>query len=378
VRDPEEGLTGQPPVPGSYARLGDRFAGYIVAIGIERWARVGAVALVPLFFVPDGTRSTVVPFILLASYVAVTALLRRSSLLRIADLLVAAALIVGTRGQIAPFLPYLIVAVAAPAAAGGVRAGVAAGGGLAGILLVTLAWVGALPELGLGGVVPAAFLLPLAGLTTASAAQILDDRAVQSRLALEEANRLLSSLRAIADDLPGGLDVSTVSAALLAEIRTIEGARASIVFTEVDGLFQPTASSGVSLGAIPSLRVDELREVATAPGGSVRFLTPRALPHSLHPLARAHRHWAVLGVGRDGTLAGVLLLGFDDVESARSSRSRLSSLALDGRSRSRTCACSTAPGCAPRTPPAAGSPATYTTGSRSPSRTCAWSSSCSR
>jgi signal transduction histidine kinase len=329
VRDPEEGLTGQPPVPGTYARIGDRVAGYILAMGMERWARLGAVAVVPLFLPRDQLGSFLPLFGVLATYVLLTALARRDPLIRAADLLVAAILIAVTGGQVVPFLLFLIVTVAGPAAAGGVRAGLAAGFTLSVVLLATLTWTGELPELGLGGALPAALLLPLAGVTTASAAQVLADRGAQDRLVLEEANRLLSSLQAIADDIPGGLDVSTVSAAVLAEVRTVEGAEAAIVYTEVHGVLQPTASNGVSPGAVPTLRLDELRAVAAPPGAPVRILTPRGLPASLLPLARDHRHWAALAVGRDGALVGVLLLAFDDLELARKARPRLDSIATD-------------------------------------------------
>jgi signal transduction histidine kinase len=329
VRDPEEGLTGQPPVPGSYARLGDRVASYILAVGIERWARLGAVAVVPLFLPRDQMGVFLPLFGSLATYVLLTALARRNPLIRAADLLVAAILIALTGGQVVPFLLFLVVTVAGPAAAGGVRAGLAAGGTLSVVLLATLALHGELPALGLGGALPAALLLPLAGVTTASAAKVLEDRGAQDRLVLQEANRLLSSLRAIADDIPGGLDVSTVSAAVLAEVRTIEGAAVAIVYTELHGVLQPTASSGVRPGAIPTLRLDELRAVATPPGGAVRVLTPRSLPAPLQPLAREHRHWAALAVGRDDGLVGVLLLAFDDLELARQARPRLGSIAAD-------------------------------------------------
>jgi signal transduction histidine kinase len=316
-------------VPGTYARIGDRVAGYILAMGIERWARLGAVAVVPLFLPRDQVGPFLPLFGVLATYVLLTALARRDHLIRAADLLVAAILIAVTGGQVVPFLLFLIVTVAGPASAGGVRAGLAAGSTLSVVLLATLTWTGELPELGLGGALPAALLLPLAGVTTASAAQVLEDRGAQDRLVLQEANRLLSSLRAIADDIPGGLDVSTVSAAVLAEVRTVEGAEAAIVYTEVHGVLQPTASSGVSPGAIPTLRVDELRSVATPSGDPVRILTPRGLPAPLLSLARDHRHWTALAVGRDGSLVGVLVLAFDDLELARQARPRLGSIAAD-------------------------------------------------
>jgi signal transduction histidine kinase len=330
VRDPEEGLTGQPPASSLLSRVGDLAAENVVAFGLERWARLGAVAAVPLLAPAAELREVAPLFAALAAYVLVTALARRDHRIRAADLVAAAAIIALTGGQIAPFLFFLVVAVAGPASAGGVKAGLASGGALSAVLLTTLAWYGELPQLGLGDALPAALLLPLTGITTAAAAQVLEDRVVQDRRVLQEANRLLSSLRAIADDIPGGLDVSTVSAAILAEIRSVEGASAAIVFAEEQGVLQPAATSGFTPGQVPSLRVDELRAVAVPSGTAAQFLTPRGLPAPLQLLARPHPLWAVVGVGRDGTDVGVLLIGFDDLELGRKARPRLASIAADG------------------------------------------------
>jgi signal transduction histidine kinase len=329
VRDPEEGLIRRPPPSSLLARTGDRLAWYTSAVGLERWARLAAVAAVPLLL-RAGSFDRIAPlFAALAAYVLLTALFPRDYRIRAADLLVSAGLIVLTGGQVVPFLLFLIVTVAGPASAGGVRAGVAAGGTLSFVLLGTLAWSGELPELGLGGALPAVLLLPLAGVTTAAAAQVHADRVAHDRLLLQEANRLLSSLRDLADELPGGLDRTTVSAAILAEIRTIDGVGAAIVYVEDRGLLQPVAASRFQPGSIPTLRVDELRAVASM-GEAPRFLTPRGLPSPLLPLVRDHRHWAALGVGDVDSLLGVLLIGFDDLEHARQGRPRLASIASDG------------------------------------------------
>jgi signal transduction histidine kinase len=328
VRDPEEGLTGHPEPSSRLARAGDRVAWYASSVGLERGARLGAVAAVPLLLAGGNFPQAWGLFGALAAYVLVTALAPRDYRLRSADLVVSAALIALTGGQVVPFLLFLIVTVAGPASAGGIKAGLAAGGTLSIVLLATLTWTGELPELGLGGALPAALLLPLAGVTTASAAQVLADRGVEDRRVLQEANRLLSSLRALADDIPGGLDISTVTAAILAETRTIEGAGASIVYAEDHGLLQPAASTRLSPGKIPSIRLDELRAVAGS--GQPRFVTMRELPTPLHPVAREHPHWAVAGVGREGHLAGVLLIGFDEPTDTDDILARLSSIAGDG------------------------------------------------
>jgi signal transduction histidine kinase len=328
VRDPEEGLTGYPASSSRLARAGDRVAWYASALGLERWARLGAVAAVPLLLAGGGSPRAWGLFGALAAYVLVTAFAPRDHRIRAADLVVSAALIALSGGQVVPFLLFLIVTVAGPASAGGIGAGLAAGGTLSVVLLATLTWTGQLPGLGLGGALPAALLLPLAAVTTASAAQVLADRVVADRLVLEEANRLLSSLRDLADDIPGGLDISTVSAAILAETRMIEGAGASIVYAEEYGLLQPAASTRLSPGQLPNLRLDELRAVAADDGA--RFVTPRELPAPLHPVARAHPHWAVIGIGREGHLIGALMIGFDDLPDTGEVSSRLSSIAADG------------------------------------------------
>jgi signal transduction histidine kinase len=331
VRDPEKGLTGHPEPSGRLARASYRVAWYASSVGLERGARLGAVAVVPLLLVGSSYPHAWGHFGALATYVLVTALAPRDHRLRAADLLVSAVLIALTEGQVVPFLPFLIVTVAGPASAGGIRAGLAAGGTLSIVLLATLTWTGQLPALGLGGALPAALLLPLVGVTSASAAQVLADRVVEDRLVLQEANRLLSSLRDLADDIPGGLDISTVSAAILAEARTIEGAGASIVYAEDLGLLQPAASTRLSPGQLPSIRLDELRAVVTAGSDTTtRFVARWELPAILQPVTREHPHWAVVGIGRDGHLVGVLLIGFDENPDTDEVRSRLSSIAADG------------------------------------------------
>jgi signal transduction histidine kinase len=330
VRDPEEGLTGRPPAPGLWARLGHRLARFASGVGLERSARLLSVATVPLLAAGGDFDDLAPVFSALAAYVLVTAFVPRNRWIRAADLLVAAALIALTHGQIVPFLFFLIVAVAGPASAGGVRAGLAAGGTLSAVLLTTLGWSGELPALGLGGALPAALLFPLAGVTAASAAQVLADQSVQGRLVLEEANRLLSSLRSIADDIPGGLDVSTVSAAILAELRTVAGGGAAIVYAEQQGLLQPTAAAGVSPGQVPTLRLDELRGLAAVTGTSTGLHTPRDLPAALRPAARVHPHWSVVALEGEESPVGVLLVGFDAPDAAVSAGARLGSIASDG------------------------------------------------
>ncbi|MEX0834646.1 MAG: hypothetical protein WD010_01045, partial [Nitriliruptor sp.] len=201
-----------PPVAASrWTRIVDRVAYGASSIGLERWARLGSVAVIPLFL-RDADASIMPVYSVLTAYVLATSLIRRDRYVRGADLLAAAAVIAATDGHVAPFLLFLMVVVAGPASAGGVRAGVSAGATLSLVLLAVLGLSGRLAELGAEGIVPVSLLLPLVGVTTASAAQVLDEHAVGGRLKLQEANRLLSALLALADDLPGGLDATTVAA----------------------------------------------------------------------------------------------------------------------------------------------------------------------
>lgn len=327
MREPDLGLIGGHETPGQLARVGDRVAWYASAVGLERWARLAAVAIVPLFL-PEGWVIPHGPVLAgLAVYVLATALTSRDQYVRAADILVAAILIVLQGPNVVAFLPFLLVTVAGPASQGGMRAGLAAGGTLTSVLLARLVLTGEFAELGFGGVAPLALLLPLAGLTTAAASQILDDRAVRDRLMLQQANRLLASLRDIAEDIPGGLDVSTVSAALLVELRSVAGAAAVIIFAEDHGVMRPAASNGIQHEQLKTLRIDELRDLIA---DYARLHTPHELPDPLPRACADHVHWVVLPLGPVDTLPGVLLVGFDDLESARAARPRLGSLAADG------------------------------------------------
>lgn len=299
------------------------------AVGLERGARLIAVATVPLLLIGRNDPRWNLLFAALAVYVLLTALARRAPLLRAADILAAASLIVLTNGEVAPFVLFLVVAVAGPAARGGIPAGLAAGGVLSAVLVVTLAVTGALPELGLGGILPAALLLPLVGVTTASAVQILEEHEDQNRRVLKEANRLLSSLRTIADELPGGLDATTIAAATIAELRAIRGTEAAVVYVEHAGVLQPAGSGDVDAGRLGPLRVDEVRRLAGRRAEDQRLHASSELPAALRSACERQRWWEVISLGGGDDPAGALLVGFDDPERARDARSRLASIAAD-------------------------------------------------
>lgn len=329
MREPDEGLVGGSDAPAWLARVGDRLAWYATAIGLERWARLLAAALVPLLQ-PEGGLLSYGPLVAgLAAYVLLTALARRDQYLRSADLVVAAAIILLTGPEVVPFLPFLLVTVAGPASQGGVRAGLAAGGTLAIVLLVRLVVSGDLADAGLVSTLPIALLLPLAGLTTAAATEVLEDRTVRDRMVLQEANRLLSSLRDIADEIPGGLDVSTVSAALMAELRTIPGLTGALVLVEDHGMLRAAATAGLDRRPVPPIRADEFGPLVD---GGMRFVTPHALPAGLRKACADHLHWTAVPVGGRGRASSSLLLvGFEDLDAGRDARNRLASLAADAR-----------------------------------------------
>ncbi len=325
ARDRLAGSSEPRPRQGSVTALIDRLAYGATALGLERWARLVSVAVVPLFL-PDASPGVAPVYGALAAYVLLTALARRDRFVRGGDLVVAAAVIAATGGQVAPFLLFLMVAVAGPASAGGLRAGVAAGATLSLVLLAVLGLEGRLAELGWAGLLPIALLLPLAGVTTASAAQVIAERTAVGRVKLQEANRLLQALLALADDLPGGLDATTVAAAVLAEVRNLPLARAAAVLVEDHGVLRVAAASADRSGGsrLPTVRVDVARRL-----GDLRLRTPRQLPPTMRDAAGDHPFWIGAQLGEADEPLGLLVVGLDAAEDAPVLRPALASLAVD-------------------------------------------------
>lgn len=313
-----------PPVAASrWTRIVDRVAYGASSIGLERWARLGSVAVIPLFL-RDADASIMPVYSVLTAYVLATSLIRRDRYVRGADLLAAAAVIAATDGHVAPFLLFLMVVVAGPASAGGVRAGVSAGATLSLVLLAVLGLSGRLAELGAEGIVPVSLLLPLVGVTTASAAQVLDEHAVGGRLKLQEANRLLSALLALADDLPGGLDATTVAAAVVAEVRSTPGVPAVAVLAEERGVLHLAASHGLRPGRLSTVRVDVARRL-----GDLKLRTPRQLPAELQRACEDHPYWMCARLGTAQEPLGLLLVATDSAEVGVRLRPTLDTLAID-------------------------------------------------
>jgi signal transduction histidine kinase len=310
------------------ARVGDRVAYWATAVGVERWARLGAVALTPVMLSGEELRGQVALFASLATYVLVTALAPRNRYLHAADVIVAAAVILLAGAQVSAFLPFVLVAVAGPASRGGPRLAAAVGTALAVLLIVRLAFEGDTAPIETPTSVSLALLLPLTGLATAAAKQVVDDTTMRERFALQEANRLLSSLRTIADQLPGGLDATTVSAALISELRSIPGTNQAAVFVEKHGVHRPAAASAIPTYALTNLRVDVVRSLlATDPQ---RLHTPHQLPADLVQACERSTYWIVQPIGDRAQPLGVLLVGFLDADDARAARSRLIFVAEDG------------------------------------------------
>ncbi len=316
------------PVPDS---VGERLVWAAAAIGLERWARLAAVAVMPLL-IAEADRPRMLPvFALLAGYVLLTGLANRRPALRAADVLIAAAVTALSQGEIAPLLPFLVVTIAAPAAFGGVRDGVVTGLTLAGVVLVTLA---ATDRLGPGAGLPTALLavplLPATGLAAAWSARIMRERERRERAVLVEANRLLNSLQAIAGDLPGGLDATTIAAAAVAELRALPEAAAVLVLVDQDGVLVPAAAAGLGETTIPTLRIDEARSRIGAddrPG----LLRSDELPAPLVAIAAACGHpiWSLIPVVHERSLLGLLVVAVSTRDQGEQLGPRLSSIAQD-------------------------------------------------
>ncbi|TVR36095.1 MAG: sensor histidine kinase [Nitriliruptor sp.] len=298
----------------------------VAAFGLGRGARIGAVAVVPVLLADPNLLAAGPLFTALAAYVLVTALLPRLRAVQVADLLVAAALILFTGTDVAPYLPFVMVAVAGPAAQEGLWAGIAAGGVLGSMLLVTVAFRGDPAALGLAAGIATILLPPLAGVTAAAAAEVIEDRSMRDRRILQEANRLLSSLQAIADEVPGGLDVSTVAASLVADIRAIADVRAALVlFADGDG-YRQAGRTGRVLDLTTELPGSDVTETLVSNRAVHR---PGELPDVLAPACRDVPWWISLPIGPPDRPSAVLMVGFDDAAVARATRPAMEPIAED-------------------------------------------------
>ncbi len=310
-------------------RPGDRLAMGLSAVGLERWARLAAALLSVVLVVLDGRFAEQLALVLaLNVYVVVTGLARRDRYLRSADLVAAALLAVFSGSATGAYLPFLLVAVAGTAAQGGLLAGLATGATMAVVVALSAAVTGPEDTWREDGVLAIALLLPMIGVLTASASQLLSDSAVRDRLAMREANRLLAALNDIAEDLPGGLDPGTVAAAIIAELRELPGMRAGLVLIRTGEDLRVVAATGLRPPPQLHLRSAELEPLLARrrPARAERDLSERLR----RVLGTEVAAWQVLALGGDRPAPGVLLVGFDSLEAARTARNALRTLAADG------------------------------------------------
>lgn len=309
-------------VPDWLASLGSQLAFAASAVGFERAARITAIAVTPLLLSTDERTEFGLLLVGLTLYVLVTGLSRRNRYLRGADLVVAAAVIVLTGASMTSFLPFLLVAVAGPAVQGGLTAGLAASATLAIVAVFSLLRVGELGARGPGSALTVILVFVLTAVTTALASRLSQDRDVRGRRLLAEANRLLSSLRSIAEEIPGGLDVTTVSTALVAEARAHTGVRAVTVLSSHDRGPRVTAASGVDhrLGPV---------DAAGLTSGRPRLVPRTSLPERLAG-EEGPETWVVMPLRNAGRATGALLVGVDETATGHRLRRQLVPLARDG------------------------------------------------
>jgi signal transduction histidine kinase len=319
---------GAPTAPVWLQRPGDRLAQALSAFGLERWARLAATLLSTVLLLLSGRfEARAVLVLLLLLYVVVTGLLRRGRYVRSADLAVAAILAAFAGPDVVAFLPFMLVAVAGTATIGGAVAGLAAGGTMAIVLVAGALAFTDVQSLQTEGVLAVALLLPMTGLVAASAGQLVSDPTVRDRLVLQQANRLLSSLSALADSLPGGLDASTVSAAIVAELQRLPGLRAGAVLVREGELLLADAATGLPRGAPAGLHAEELEPLLHRR----RILrADRDLPDALAAANDDTPYWRALPLGVTRPPRAMLVAGFEEADAARAARTRLQVLAQDG------------------------------------------------
>lgn len=298
----------------------------VAAFGLGRGARIGAVAVVPVLLTEPDLLAVGPLFTALAAYVLLTALFPRHRVLQVSDLLVAAALILLTGTDVTPYLPFVMVAVAGPAVQEGLWAGIAAGGVMGSMLLVTVAFRGDPAALGLAAGIATILLPPLAGVTAAAAAEVIEDRSMRDRRILQEANRLLSSLQAIAEEVPGGLDVSTVAASLVADIRAIAEVRAALVLFDDGAGYRQAGRAGRVLDLTSELPGNEVTATLLSRQAIHR---PGELPEVLASACRDVPWWLSLPIGPPDRPTAVLMVGFDDAAAARATRPAIEPIAED-------------------------------------------------
>lgn len=237
---------------------------------------------------------------------------------RVADVVVACALVATTGGARSGFLPFAILATVSCGSALGWRSGAAAGG-----VVSILTGAGAV-ETALHGTTPVAqavamlALFPLSGIVGAVGRSVA---APEHDALLSETNRLLTRLHNIAREAPGGMDAATVSEAILDEMRG-QGIPAAAVVHDHDDALRIRASYGIS--------ATTLRDAAAFRDATVTRLID---VDQIDPGARAsmggYRRWIVAPAVRGARVHGLLLAAVGSTTAQPGLMTALSRLATE-------------------------------------------------
>ncbi len=221
-----------------------RFVGLAaLPLGIDAagWVRLAATAIAPLLALALGRDLLLVRYLVLAAWVALTTRHLGRTWVRMIDLAVAVALTLGFGSVATPYFLFVLAVVAVTGVRAGVGWGAAAGAAVSLAQVVSLERSGRLELLSADVLVPVLALAPLVGVAAAFATRLVrGDRT--GRAVLKEANQLLVALQRVAQDMPAGLDVSSVTAAALAEIRAVTSTPAAMVFEGDDDVLHVAAS----------------------------------------------------------------------------------------------------------------------------------------
>jgi signal transduction histidine kinase len=289
-----------------------------------RFARLAAVGFVPVTAVWMGEGLDLPVYIAVTLWVILSDAVRTSRGITVVDLGVAATLTYGFGGLVSPYLFLILVMVAGAGTRHGGLSGATGGAVISLTQLLQLTIAGGFTVSELAPLLPALCLLPLAGLTAGLATRVAAPR--RGRAVLEEANRLLVDLQRVAADMPGGLDVATVSAAALAEIRALASPATAAVYTGRGGLLYATASTGTSRPPAP-VHAAQIREVVA--GEPHRLFATPAIRGRFGAVDETRPYAVVVPLRNHEVVLGAFVVGYDDLASARRGRDALVRLADD-------------------------------------------------
>lgn len=300
-------------------------------VSVAHLLRVGAVLLTLLAGQARIVTSVehAVIFGLVALYVAVTTLRERTLLLDLADLAVALTLAGVLGGVTNVYLPVIMALIGAIGSSGSVVRGAAAG---LGVSLAIMAFVVFSGNLSMSRVIelsPALSLLPLTGITGGLARRVLGPEQDEGREALELTNLLLTDLRRLVKSVPGGLDVSTVSWAALAELRARSDAQFGAVMVNNQGLLMPVASFGLQDVPLAPVRLEDVATVLESV--DPRILSAAQLSEALSEMLGKTPYCGLASLRKPESreITGVIGVGYGDLESVGTLRRHLSEVAGD-------------------------------------------------